>query len=558
MNSEGTWWQDAVVYQIYPQSFNDSDGDGVGDLSGIHERLDYLDELGVDIIWLNPVYDSPHHDDGYDVRDYRSIREEYGTMADWEQLLAALHERDMRLIMDLVVNHTSDEHEWFQASRRAPDGEYGDYYVWRDGRPATDATDSPGPPDRAPPNDWEAAFGGPAWSYDDLRGQYYLHLFLEEQPDLDWTTPDVRTDVYEMMEWWLEKGIDGFRLDVINLVSKPADLSSGRGPGIEACAGGPRLEEFLAEMAAETFDNYDAVTIGEMPAVTVEQARRYTGPDGPLDMVFHFDHMTLDYDEEDGWWGLTEPSLADLKEVITRWQTELADGWNALYLGNHDQPRIVSRFGDDEQYRYESATALATLLLTLRGTPFIYQGDELSIRNYPFESLAEQEDAMTVGRVQAAIDRGEIDSFETVRELVRERTRDNARTPMQWDATANAGFTDGDPWLPVNPDYREVNAAAQQDDPRSVLAYYQRLIELRHETPALVYGEYELLLPAHESVFAYRRTLEDDRLLVVLNLDDEPSRLETLAASPRLLGNYDDPTDTTTLRPYEAVIAQDP
>jgi len=555
MNPERTWWKNAIVYQIYPQSFNDTDGDGVGDLAGIIERLDYLDDLGVDVVWLNPVYESPHHDDGYDVADYRAIREEYGTMAEWEELLAGLHDRDMRLIMDLVVNHTSNEHEWFQASRTDPDGQYGDYYIWRDGTPAEAATDSPGPADRAPPNEWEAAFGGPAWAWDDEREQFYLHLFHEQQPDLDWENPAVREDVYELMNWWLDNGIDGFRLDVINLLSKPASFAGRDGSAIDDCVGGPRLDEFLAEMAAETYDDYDAMTVGETPNVGVEEARRHTGPDGPFDMVFHFEHMDLDYGEEGGWWELRDVELPELKEVLTRWQTQLDEGWNALYFGNHDQPRVVSRFGDDKRYRRESATLFATLLLTLRGTPFVFQGDELGMRNYPFESLDEQEDAMIVGRVTEAIERGDVASFEAVKELVRERSRDNARTPMQWDASERAGFTTGDPWLPVNPDYETVNAAAQRADPESVLAFYRRLIRLRDETPALVYGDYELLLPDHESVFAYRRVLDGEELLVVLNVDDEASSVDlSVDDATRLLGNYDEPTDTTALRPYEAAV----
>ncbi|WP_255196341.1 glycoside hydrolase family 13 protein [Halorarius litoreus] len=558
MTPERAWWKEAIVYQIYPQSFNDTDGDGVGDIEGIIEQLDYLDALDIDVVWLNPVYESPHHDDGYDVSDYRAIREEYGTMEQWEELLDGLHDRDIRLIMDLVVNHTSDEHEWFVAAREQ-DPEFEDYYVWKDGHAAEDATDSPGPADRTPPNNWESAFGGSAWQWDDEVGQYYLHLFDEHQPDLDWENTDVRDDVYEMMNWWLDKGIDGFRLDVINLISKPQEYPDGSPHtdwvGIEHFSRGPRLVEFLDEMNDETFAGRDTMTVGEMAALQLADAGDYVGADGPLDMVFHFDHVTLDYDDEDGWWTVVDWDLTDLKQVVTNWQTGLDDGWNAVYLGNHDQPRIVSRFGDDGAYREESAKLLATYLLTLRGTPFLFQGDEIGMTNYPWETLAEQEDAQTVGRVKAAIEAGDIEGFDEVKELVRYRSRDNSRTPMQWDASEHAGFTTGDPWLPVNPNHESVNVAAERDREDGILAYYRELIDLRHETDALVYGEYELLLPEDEQVFAYTRTLDDDEFLVALNFSDAAATVDLPLDDARLVvGNYDDePTgEPTTLRPYEA------
>ncbi|MFB6118465.1 alpha-glucosidase [Halosegnis sp.] len=555
------WWREAVVYQIYPWSFNDSDGDGVGDLAGILERLDHLEYLGVDVVWLNPVYESPQVDNGYDISNYRAIHEQFGTMADWERLLAALHERDMRLVMDLAVNHTSDEHEWFQASRRAPDGEYGDYYIWHPGRETVDAVDSPGPPDRAPPNNWESHFGGSAWAFDDERGEYYLHLYHDRQPDLNWANPAVRTEIGDLMEWWLEKGIDGFRLDVINLISKPATLPDGDPSadwvGSEHFVDGPHALAYLQELDDRVLSRYDAMTVGELPEVSIQQARAYTGPDGPLDMAFSFDHVQLDFGEE-GRWTVGDWTLPELKAVISGWQTGLGDGWSALFFENHDQPRVVSRFGDDEQFRRESATLIGTLLLSLRGTPFVYQGQPLGMTNPPFESLDALQDVDTIRNVRMLMDERGIEDYAEVRELVEHRTRDNARTPMQWDATPNAGFTDGDPWMPVNPDHHEVNAADARARPNSVLSYYRRLIELRHETPALVYGEYELLLPAHESVFAYRRTLEDDRLLVVLNFDDGYTSVDVPGADPTatlLLANYDDvatPAGPLDLRPYEA------
>jgi glycosidase len=541
------WWKEAVVYQIYPQSFNDTDGDGVGDLPGILERLDYLEALGVDVLWLNPVYDSPHHDDGYDVRDYRSIREAYGDLEDWDRLLEAVHDRDMRLVMDLVVNHTSDEHPWFLAARDDPESEFRDYYVWREGE------------GDGPPNNWESAFGGSAWSYDEASGEYYLHLFDEHQPDLDWENETVREEVYEMMRWWLEKGIDGFRMDVINLVSKPQDLPDGDPDsdwtGIEHCTDGPRLDEFLEEMHAETLARYDAMTVGEMPGVTLDQARRHTGADGPLDMVFHFEHITLDQGED--WWTPRDWSLTELKSILERWQTGLGDGWDAVYLGNHDWPRLVSRFGDDGEHRRASATLFATLLLTLRGTPFLFQGDEIGMTNYPFESVEEIRDAQTLGHVEAAMEAGRIDGFDDARETVRRQSRDNARTPMQWDDSEHAGFTDGEPWLPVNPNHTEVNVERSLDDPDSVLAYYRRLIDLRGESETLVYGAFDLLVPDHERVFAYTRTLDEERFTVVLNVHDEATdvSLPVGADADPVVGNYDDvpaPDDALALRPYEA------
>ncbi|MWG36254.1 glycoside hydrolase family 13 protein [Halomarina oriensis] len=548
------WWKEAVVYQIYPQSFDDTTGDGIGDLQGILDRLDYLDELGVDVLWLNPVYDSPHHDDGYDVRDYRAIREAYGDMDDWNELLEAVHDRGMKLIMDLVVNHTSDEHAWFVEARETPDGEYRDYYVWREGE-----TDADG--NRGPPNNWESGFGGSAWEYDEPSGEYYLHLFDVHQPDLNWENPTVREEVYDMMRWWLEKGIDGFRMDVVNVLSKPQEFPDddpNRGwVGMGHVSDGPRLDEFLGEMATETFDRHETMSVAEMPEATLEQARRLTGVDGPLDMVLHFEHVTLDYHDEDGWWTVRDIPLPEFKRVITRWQTGLDEGWNAVYLGNHDQPRIVSRFGDDDEFRYESATLLATLLLTLRGTPFLFQGDEIGMSNYPFESLEEMADAQTLGNVETAIAEGRIDDFEEVKELVRYRSRDNARTPMQWDDSEHAGFTDGDPWLPVNPNYAEVNVAAARADPDSVFHYYRRLVDLRHDEETLVYGEYDLLLPDHERVFAYTRTLGDDRWVVVLNVAAEPTRVDLpkVAAADFVVGNDgrpDDADERLDLRPYEA------
>jgi len=538
------------VYQIYPRSFNDADGDGVGDIPGIVERLDHLDDLGVDAVWLSPVYASPQNDNGYDVSDYRSIHPPFGTMADWERLLEGLHDRDIRLVMDMVANHTSSEHEWFRRSRSDPDGEYGEYYIWRDGDP------------EAPPNNWESAFGGSAWSYDDERGAWYLHLFDTTQPDLNWRNPRVRAEVYDVMNWWLDKGVDGYRLDVVNLLSKAEGLPDGdpgrEWTGSEHFVDGPRIFEYLGEMHDEVFAGTDAVAVGEMPELDLETARDYTG-DGPLDLVFPFEHMEIDFGDR-GRWDVGEWDLPELKTVLDRWQRGLGERWwTTLFFENHDQPRSVSRFGDDERYRYESATALATVVLTLRGTPFIYQGQEIGMTNSSFGSLDDVRDVDSVRNVRELIDDGVVDDYDAIRHVVEYRSRDNARTPVQWDDSPDAGFTDGDPWLPVNDDYPEVNVARERSRSPSVLSYYRRLIELRAETPALVSGAYDLAYPDDDQLFVYTRTGPDRRVVVAINLSPDPcsAALDGVdGSSPLLLGNYEDvpaagdgPVD---LRPYEA------
>ncbi len=571
------WWKEAVVYQIYPRSFNDSDGDGVGDIPGIIEKLDYLDALGVDVVWLNPVYESPNADNGYDIAEYRSIMDEFGTMDDWENLLEGLHDRNIRLIMDLVVNHTSDEHEWFVRSQHEPDGEYGDYYVWREGRPAADAEyDTGGGPDgEAPPNNWKSFFGGPAWAYDDEREQWYLRLFDRKQPDLNWENPAVRDDVFEMMEWWLEKGIDGFRMDVINLISKPRklpDVDPDAGfPTADQVANGRRIHEFLGEMNDRVLSNYDVLTVGEMVGenLPLSEARRYLDDelDG-LSMAFHFEHMLLDQGENI--WEREDWELTELKEVFSRWQARLyQQGWNSLYLNNHDQPRSVSRFGDDEEYRVESAKLLATLLHTLRGTPYVYQGEELGMTNYPFESLEEFRDVDTLNPIGNALAEGKIESFEAVEDAVAANSRDNSRTPMQWSDEEHAGFTDGDPWIGVNPNHESINVEAARADEDSVWHYYRDLIALREDHDVMVYGEYDLLLPDHEELWAYTRTLGGDQWLVVLNFSGSEtavplseSEFDAAGAADGaevVIANYDDPgTDlqSLTMRPWEARVYQ--
>ncbi len=548
---ERAWWKDAVVYQLYPRSYNDTDDDGLGDLPGILERIDHLDELGVDAVWLNPIYDSPFADGGYDVRDYRSLHRAFGNMEDFYRLRDELHRRGIRLIMDLVVNHTSDEHPWFRRARQNSEGPYRDRYVWRDGEPGR------------PPNNWESAFGGSAWTYDDSVGAYYLHLFHEKQPDLNWSNPDLRNDVYDMMRWWLDRGIDGFRMDVINLISKPDDLPDGNPDlpwvGVEHFANGPNLIDHLTEMDRRVLSDYqDLITVGECVAAGVKDASDYVRPNGPLSMVFHFDHVMLDVDLEAGWGSVREWDLPELKEVFTRWQHRL-DGWNGLHLGNHDGPRAVSRFGNDGRHRTASAKLLATFLLTMPGTPFLYQGDEIGMTNYPFEGPEEIEDPETLGRVQQALEREDV-SFEDLRDVLRARCRDNARTPMQWTDEPNAGFTGGDPWLPVNPNHTRINVAQNREDPDSVFHHCRRLIELRRQVPVLPEGDYRLWLPEHPSLYVYTVSRAEREILVLLNWSDEETPFEPPAGlSPGnvelLIANrdVDRPLEATSrLRLWEA------
>ncbi|MDS0298326.1 alpha-glucosidase [Halogeometricum sp. S1BR25-6] len=548
---ERRWWKEAVVYQIYPRSFNDSDGDGVGDIPGITERVDHLDDLGVDVVWLNPVYESPQADNGYDIADYRAIDSEYGTMADWEDLRDALHDRDIRLIMDLVVNHTSDEHEWFRNALESTDAEYRDYYIWREGRDAAEADREYelGPADEAPPNDWESFFGGPAWEYHEGTGEWYLHLFDRKQPDLNWENPAVRDDVFEMMNWWIEKSIDGFRMDVINLISKPDGLPDTDPEAgirtIDRAANGPRVHEYLDEMRDRVLDR-GLLTVGEMigDPLPLDHARRYVSPDEDgdgLSMLFHFEHVLID--RGDRIWETSDWDLTDLKAVFDRWQDAFAEeGWNSLYLNNHDQPRMVSRFGDDGEYRRESAKLLGTLLHTLRGTPYVYQGEELGMTNYPFDSLDDFRDVETLNPVRSALDSGEVASFGAVRDALRANSRDNARTPMQWSDDEHAGFSESEPWIGVNPNYPEVNAAAERDDEGSVYEYYRRLVEFRGENDVVVYGDYHPFVQDHERVWAYTRTLGEKRLFVALNFAGRETTVEIPVEADEAtlaLSNYD-------------------
>lgn len=551
---ERAWWKEAVVYQIYPRSFMDSNGDGVGDLNGITSRLDYLKELGVDVIWLSPIYQSPNDDNGYDISDYRAIMKEFGTMEDFDRMIAGIHERGMRLVMDLVVNHTSDEHPWFLESRKSKDNPYRDYYIWREGK------------DGKVPNNWGSYFSGSAWQHDDATDMYYLHLFSKKQPDLNWENPKVREEVFSMMNWWCgEKGIDGFRMDVISLISKRPGLPDGpKAPealyGYADCANGPRVHEFLKEMNEKVLSHYDLMTVGEAAGVTIDEAKKYAGFDEhELNMVFHFEHVGLDGGEHGKWTDKRVP-LAAFKKVMSDWQTEL-DGkaWNSLYLSNHDQPRSISRFGDDSpEYRVVCAKMLATCLHMMQGTPYVYQGEELGMTNMPFADISEVRDIDSINAYHEMSEAGLI-SKEDMMRFIRLKGRDNARTPMQWDDSENAGFTTGTPWIGVNPNYRTINAKAALADEDSVFHYYQKLIALRKEQPILVYGHYTLLEPDHESLYVYTRTLEEQKMLVICNFTKEEVGYEIPAefgGAQVLISNYgrDGAEGTITLKAYEALV----
>ena len=520
------WWRSAVVYQVYPRSFADGDGDGVGDLTGLRSRLDHLQDLGVDVVWLSPVHRSPMDDNGYDISDYQDVEPVFGTLADLDALLADLHGRGMRLVMDLVVNHTSDEHPWFVASRSGPDDPKRDWYWWRPPREGR----APGAPG-AEPNNWRSAFSGSAWDLDEASGEYYLHLFSRKQPDLNWENPEVRAAVHAMMRWWLDRGVDGFRMDVINFISKAPGLPDAPSPseglhvdGSEHYVSGPRIHEFLQEVHREVFAGRDGalLAVGEMPGVTVEDARLFTDPArGEVDMVFQFEHVQLDQGADK--WDVRPLDLRDLKASLGRWQEGLAEvGWNSLYWDNHDQPRAVSRFGDDGAFRVESAKMLATVLHLHRGTPYVYQGEEIGMANFPFTSIEQFRDIESGNHWADTVGAGRARP-EDVLPALQAMSRDNARTPVQWDDGPHAGFTTGTPWIEVNPDYVTVNVAAQRDDPDSVLAHYRRLIALRHAEPVVVDGDFTMLLPQDERVYAFTRSLAGTTLLVLGNFSGEPA-----------------------------------
>ena len=558
---ERQWFHSAVVYQVYPRSFQDSDGDGIGDLQGVIRRLDYLVTLGIDVLWLSPIYASPQDDNGYDISDYQDIDPTFGTLADFDELVAQAHARGLRIVMDLVVNHTSDEHPWFVESRSSKDSAKRDWYWWRPPREGMDAG-APG----AEPTNWQSFFSGPAWELDEATGEYYLHLFSRKQPDLNWENPEVREAVYAMMRWWLDRGVDGFRMDVINMISKDLPLRDGRvldhGPyadGSPFYICGPRIHEFLQEMHREVFAGRSEklLTVGEMPAVTVDEAVLFTDPARrEVDMVFQFEHVGLDHGEHK--WDRRPLELAELKASLGRWQAGLAEvGWNSLYWNNHDQPRAVSRFGDDGRYRVESAKLLATVLHLHRGTPYVYQGEELGMTNVPFEGAQSFLDIESVNYYRAAVGLGR--SPEEVLEALREGSRDNARSPVQWDASPHAGFTTGEPWFPVNPNHVEINADAELADPDSVFHHYRRLIELRHSDPVVADGDFHMLLPEHPAIYAFTRSLDTQTILVVANFSSDDQRVKGLpgeedwGAAELVLGNYPGPgVGLPPLRPWEA------
>ncbi|PTM21239.1 glucohydrolase [Lactobacillus sp. PFC-70] len=547
------WFQDSVVYQIYPQSFQDSNHDGIGDLNGITQRLDYLQKLGVDVLWLNPIYQSPCKDNGYDIADYKAINPQYGTMADFDHLLAETHQHGMKLLMDLVVNHTSDQNAWFQESKSSRDNPYADYYIWRN------------PVDGHEPNNWGAAFGGSAWTYVPERGQYYLHLFAPGQPDLNWENPDVRNAVWDIMRFWLDKGVNGFRMDVINLISKPAGLPDAPAPANYATvekmvADGPKLNDYLHEMNREVLSHYDVMTVGEMPSSTPEDAVKYTGLNShELNMVFQFQHVTLspNPDKRLAKWNDQPVKLTELKQALGRWQKALdGKGWNSLYWNNHDQPRAVSRFGDDRpEYRVRSAKALGTTLHMLQGTPYVYEGEELGMPNAHYTQLSQYEDLESINFYHELVEQKKLVDGPTMLKYLAHMSRDNARTPMPWDATANAGFTDGTPWFALNPTYPTINAQAALADPDSVFYYYQKLIKLRHQTPIIRYGTYQEVDPDDEAVFTFRRHYQGQTLLVMTNFTDQSVERDygQAQATQRLIGNYAD-DQGTTLRPYESKV----
>ena len=551
------WWKEAVVYQIYPRSFMDSNGDGVGDLRGIISKLDYLKELGIDAVWLSPCYKSPNDDNGYDISDYRDIMDEFGTLEDFKELLFEMHKRDIKLVMDLVVNHSSDEHKWFIESRSSKDNPKRDYYIWRDGK------------NGKTPNNWTSCFGGSAWEYDETTDQYYLHLFSKKQPDLNWENETLRKEVYDMMKYWFDMGIDGFRMDVVSMYSKVPGLPDGKVYGCETdCAigsehftNGPRIHEFMKEINKEVLSKYkDVMTVGEAAGVTIEEAKKYANSDeSELSMVFHFEHMGVDAGEG-GKWDIKKWKLTDLKKILSKWETELhGKAWNSIYLSNHDQPRMVSRFGS-EKFREESSKMLFTMLLTMEGTPYIYQGEEIGMTNVKFPSIDDYRDIEVKNMWKEYVEhRGY--SPEEFMKAVHYIARDNNRTPIQWDDSENAGFTTGTPWIGVNPNYKEINVKNALADKNSIFYYVKELIKLRHENLIAVYGDFKEYMEDSESLYVYERNFEGKTMLVILNFTGEEQNFEIPEKfknmnSKLYISNYEntDKFEKNTLRPYEAIV----
>ncbi|WP_332696066.1 glycoside hydrolase family 13 protein [Halalkalibacter lacteus] len=545
------WWKEAVAYQIYPRSFMDSNGDGIGDIQGVISKLDYLKDLGIDVIWICPIFSSPNDDNGYDISDYKGIMEDFGTMADFDQLLEEVHNRDMKLILDLVINHTSDEHPWFIESRSSKENPYRDYYIWHPGKKGKES------------NNWESIFGGSAWEYDEKTKEYFMHVFSRKQPDLNWENPKVRNDLYEMVNWWLDKGIDGFRVDAISHIKKVAgfpDLPNPKKkkyvPSLDGHMNQEGIHVFLEELKRETFDKYDVMTVGEANGVKVHQAEEWVGEEeGCFNMIFQFEHLDL--------WGKSTSGgldLAALKKTFTRWQKGLDGmGWNALFLENHDQPRSVSTWGNSEEYRDKSAKALATMYFLMQGTPFIYQGQEIGMTNVKFSSIDDYNDVAIKNLYRN--ERAEGKSHQEIMEIIWKNGRDNSRTPMQWNDEENAGFTTGTPWLKMNPNYTDINVEQSIEDSHSIYHYYKKLIQLRKELSVLIYGSYDLVLEEDEKIYAYTRTLDDEVVLVITNLFAEeakfvlPSKLKG-KTTELLISNYEliseDKIHELQLQPYEA------
>ena len=548
------WWKEGVVYQIYPRSFKDSNGDGIGDLRGIIQKLDYLKELGVDILWICPIYKSPNDDNGYDISDYRKVIEEFGTENDFEELLAEMHKRGLKLLMDLVVNHTSDEHQWFTYSKSSKKNPYRDYYIWKDGE------------DGNPPNNWGSFFSGSAWKYDETTKQYFLHLFSTKQPDLNWENEKVRAEIYDMMKFWLDKGIDGFRMDVINLISKVPGLPQGEkgekglyGNGFPHTANGPRVHEYLQEMNREVLSKYDIMTVGEAPGVDPETAKSYVNEDrNELNMLFQFELMGIDAGPG-GKFDFQPWKLTTFKKIMFKWYEGLKKkGWNSLYLNNHDQPRMLSRFGNDKKYRVESAKMLATFLHTWQGTPYIYQGEEIGMTNVQFKDISEYKDIETLNMYKEKIEQGV--PKDVLMNAIYAIGRDNARTPVQWDASKNAGFSEETPWITVNSNYEEINVENALKDKNSIFYYYQKLIKLRKENEIIVYGDLKLLYEEDENILSYIRTYKDEKLLVIINFfakEVEFKLTEEIQYNQAdlLISNYEvenNEFSNISLRPYEA------
>ncbi|MBN8236112.1 alpha-glucosidase [Halobacillus kuroshimensis] len=545
---ERVWWKEAVGYQVYPRSFQDSNGDGIGDLQGMISRLDYLKDMGIDFIWICPMYKSPKDDNGYDISDYQDILDEFGTMKDFDELLKEVHKRDMKLIIDLVLNHTSDEHPWFLESRKSKDNPKRDWYIWRDGRGGRE------------PNNWESIFEGSAWEYDEETSQYYLHVFSRKQPDLNWENEDVREALYSMVNWWLDKGIDGFRIDAISHIKKRPGFPDMPNPKKETYVSSfdmhmnqKGIHTHLQEFKDRTYDNYDVMTVGEANGVSADEADQWVGDNGKMDMIFQFEHLDLwDQDAEQ------QLDIKGLKKVLTRWQKALeGDGWNALFVENHDKARVVSTWGDDQVYWRESATAIATMYFFMQGTPYIYQGQEIGMTNMAFPSIEDYDDVAAKNLYQNKKAKGM--AHEDIMNILWNTSRDNSRTPMQWSREAQAGFTTGNPWMKINPNYTSINVADQEQDPHSILNYYKKMIAMKKEQDVFTYGIYDLLLPEDEQIYAYTRTLDNKKSIVIVNLTDQAADFqaeEPLSSSQLMLSNtivnLHNNVSSFPLKPYEA------